>query len=76
MACHDRCLCQKSVGKTLILSRSGGWICNLTDGNRHAGSPVAGMEVQVFIHSSYLCQIGEANQGPLAPQNDRPLFGG
>jgi len=59
----DTSLCQKSVGKTAILSRTGEWIWNQTDRNRLSGNPVAGFAGQVFVHPSHVCQIGASDQG-------------
>jgi hypothetical protein len=62
----DTSLCEKSVGKTAILSRTGEWIWNPTDTNRLSGNPVAGFAGQVYVHPSHVCQIGASDQGQIA----------
>ncbi len=50
MTGFDMFLCQKSVGKTAILSQTEEWIWNQTDRNQLSGNTVARFAGQVFIH--------------------------
>jgi hypothetical protein len=59
----DRRLCQKSVGKTAILSRFERMDLNPTKPSRCSGNPVTGLVGQVLIHPSHVCQIGTTDQG-------------
>ena len=57
----DSSLCQKSVGKTAILSRFGRMDLN-PDPPEHR-NPVVGQLGLVLVHPSHVCQIGTTDQG-------------